>query len=78
MVAAGSRGAASSSALCDRDRARGNGMDLSGEGHLGVRDRVYTRGQWAWNGLPRAVGTAPSCQSSRSVWTLLSDLRLNF
>ena len=25
---------------------------------MGVRDRLCTRGQWAWNGLPRAVGTA--------------------
>ena len=33
---------------------------VSGEGQLGVRDRVCTRGRWAWNGLPRAVGTAPS------------------
>jgi len=32
----------------------------SGEGQLGFRDRVCTRGRWAWNGLPRAVGTAPS------------------
>ena len=28
-----------SSALCDSDRARGNGMELSGEGQLGVRER---------------------------------------
>jgi len=27
---------------------------------LGVRDRVCSRGLWAWNELPRAVGTAPS------------------
>jgi len=33
---------------------------VSGEGQLGVRDRGCTRGRWAWNGLPRAVGTAPS------------------
>ena len=31
---------------------------MSGEGQLGVRDRGCTRGRWAWNGLPRAVGTA--------------------
>jgi len=53
-------GAALSSALCDSDRARGNGMELSGEGQPGVRERGCTRGRWAWNGLPRAVGTAPS------------------
>ena len=33
-------------------------MELSGEGQLGVRDRGCTTGRWAWNGLPRAVGTA--------------------
>ena len=27
---------------------------------MGVRDRGCTRGWWAWNGLPRAVGMAPS------------------
>jgi len=35
-------------------------MELSGEGQLGVRERGCTRGWWAWNGLPRAVGMAPS------------------
>lgn len=42
MVAAapreGSRGEALSSALCDRDRD-GNGMELSGEAQIEVRDR---------------------------------------
>ena len=33
---------------------------MSGEGQLGVRDRVCTRGQWAWKRMPRAVGMAPS------------------
>ena len=35
-----------------------NGMELSGEGRVVVRDRLCTRGRWARNGLPRAVGTA--------------------
>jgi len=35
-------------------------MELSGEGQLGVRDRGCTTGRWAWNGPPRAVGTALS------------------
>jgi len=35
---------------------------VSGEGQLGVRDRVCSRGQWAWTGLPRAVGKAPSAR----------------
>jgi len=33
----------------------------SGEGQLGVRERLFPRGQWAWNSLPRAVGKAPVC-----------------
>ena len=33
---------------------------VSGEGQAGVRKRFFTRGRWAWNKLPRAVGTAPS------------------
>ena len=32
-----------SSALCDSDRARGNGMELSGEGQLGVRKWFMVR-----------------------------------
>ena len=35
-------------------------MELSGEGQLGVRERGCTTGRWAWNGMHRAVGTAPS------------------
>ena len=35
-------------------------MELSGEGQLGVRDKLCTRGWWAWNRQPRAVGTALS------------------
>lgn len=31
----------------------------------------FTKGQWAWNGLLRAAGTAPSWQSSGSGGTLL-------
>jgi len=27
---------------------------------LGVRERFFSRGWWAWNRLPRTVGTAPS------------------
>jgi len=32
---------------------------VPGVGQLEVRDRGCTRRRWAWNGLPRAVGTAP-------------------
>ena len=32
----------------------------------------------AWNGLPRAAGTAPSCWSSGSIWTRLSDTGSDF
>ena len=46
MVAAaltGNGGAALSSALCDSDSARGNGMELcQGRGRLGVRKRFFT------------------------------------
>ena len=47
-----------SAELCDR--AQGNAMELSGEGQLGVRERICNRGRWAWNGLPGAVGMALS------------------
>ena len=82
MVAAasqeGSRGSALSSALCDSDRAQDNGMELSGEGQLGIRGRFCIRGEWAWNRLPRAVGTALSCRSSRRIWTVLSEVGFDF
>jgi len=42
----GSRGALLSSALCDSDRARGNGMEQSGEGQVGWK-WFFSRGQWA-------------------------------
>jgi len=50
----------------------------SGEGQVGVRERFCTRGQWAWNKLPRAMGTASSCRSSTSFWTPLSDTGFDF
>ena len=31
-----------------------------------------------WDRLPRAVGMAPAGWSSRSVWTLLSDIGFGF
>lgn len=43
------------------------------ENQVGVRERVCSEEQWTWNRLPRAGGTALSCQSSGSVWTLLSN-----
>ena len=50
-------------------------MELcQGKVRLGVRDRFFTRGQWARNRLPRAVGMAMSCWRSRSVGTMLSDI----
>ena len=39
---------------------------VSGEGPLGVRERYCTRGWWARNSLPRAVGTAPSAGVQRA------------
>jgi len=54
-------GAALSSALCDCNRAQGNGMEMcQGKGRLGVRKGFFTKEWWAWNRLPMAVGTAPS------------------
>jgi len=74
-----SRGAALSSALCDQQGSRERHGAVSGEGQRGVRDRGCTRGQWAWNGLPRAVVTAPCAGVHRtSVWTMLSDIGFAF
>ena len=59
----------------DSDRTWRNGMGLcQGRVMLGVRKRFWTRGWQAHNRLPRAVGTALSCWSSRSIWTALSDI----
>ena len=51
---------------------------VSGEGQLGVRDRVCTSGRWAWNGLPKAMGTASGCWCSRSIFTPLSYIGFEF
>ena len=50
-------------------------MELGqGRVRLGVRERVCTqRVLGHWDRLPRAVVTALSLQSTRSVWTMLSD-----
>jgi len=57
-----SRVAELSSALCDSNRAQGNGMELcQGRVRLGVRNRCFTREWWAWNILLRAVIMAISC-----------------
>ena len=45
---------------------------IRGESGWGVSKKFFTQAWWAQNRLPRAVGMAPSCQSSRSVWTTLS------
>ena len=45
---------------CQQQGPREQHGAVSGEGQLGVRDRGCNRGRWAWNGLPRAVGTARS------------------
>ena len=64
--------AALSSALCDSHRARENGMELcQGRGSWGSGKRVCTRGQWAWNGLHRAVGTAPVLEFKECLATTL-------
>ena len=64
----GSGGTVLSSALCDS-------MGLcQGRVRLGVRKRVMR----PWNRLPRAVGMAPSCPSSRNIWKMLSDVGFGF
>ena len=42
-------------------RTQGNAMKLQWEVQVGFHSRVW----WAWNRLLRAMGMAPSCQSSR-------------
>lgn len=50
---------------------KGMAWSCIGEGKVRVRERLFTRGQWAWSRLLRAVDMAPG--SSRSVWTVPSD-----
>ena len=45
---------------------------------MGVRDRLCTRGRWARNGLPRAVGTAPSAGVQGAFGQHSQALSLNF
>jgi len=45
---------------------------------LDIRKRFFTRGQWSWHWLCRAVGRAPSCRSSKRVCTMLSDVGFGF
>ena len=60
-------------------KTQGNGMGLCQERiRLIVRKRLYSTGWWAWNWLPRAVIVALNCQSSRSIWTTLSDILSDF
>ena len=53
------RGSAELCSVWQRQGPRGRHGAVSGEGQLRVRERVCTRGWWAWNGLPRAAGTGP-------------------
>ena len=50
---------------------RGKGKDGC---RLDIRTRLFPTGRWAWNRLPRAVGTALICWSSGSIWTAFSDI----
>ena len=54
------------------------GFPFQGRVGLGIRKRFFTGGQWACSRLPRAVVVMPSCQSSRSIWTVLSDIGFDF
>lgn len=42
--------------------------------NLGFMKRFFARGWWLQNGLPRAVVTDSTWQSSRSTWKALSDI----
>jgi len=66
-----------SSALCDSDWTRGNGMELcQGRGSWGLGKGSAPDG--GGHRLSRAVGTSLSCWSSRSIWTMLSDKEFDF
>jgi len=58
--------AASSLLSGGSDGARENSMGLC-QGRVGIRERFFTKGWWAWNRLPRAVDAAQSCWSSRCI-----------
>jgi len=64
----------------DSNRSWQNGMELcQGRFGLGFRERSFTaRVVGHWDRLTRAVVTAPSWRSSRSVWTAGSERWLNF
>ena len=51
---------------------------VSGEGQMGVRDRVSIRGRWAWNGLPRAVVIDPSLMEVKQHLETLANLVFDF
>ena len=77
MVAYGSSQMEQSSTLLSVTATGLEGMAWNCVGG-GVRERFFTRGQWARNRLPRAVGTALSWWSSMSVWRMLSDIWSDF
>ena len=65
------RGAVMISALTQGQREQ-HGAVLR-RARLSIRERFFTRGRWAWNRLPRAVGTALSCWSSRGIEACFSQ-----
>ena len=74
----GSGGAVLSSALCDSDRARGNGMELrQGRGSWGERKGLHQRAV-GMEQPAQGSGHGPECRSSGGVWTALSDTGLDF
>lgn len=46
-----------------------------GEGQVGVRERFFARGWWAWNRLP-GQRSRPKLPQVRSPWTGLSETRM--
>lgn len=58
---------------CDRTPGSSSIMLCQGRVSWSVRKRFLGSGLWVWIRLPRAVGMTPSCQSSSSIWTMLSS-----
>lgn len=50
------------------------GFPFQGRIRLGIRKRFFTGGQWECNRLPKAGVMRLSCQSSRNLWTVPSDI----
>ena len=45
---------------------------------MDIKKKLFTGSWLAWNRLPRAVGTVPSCWSLRGILKTLSDIGSDF